>query len=649
MQDKRPFLRADLTSDTLNVDDMTGVLAGSPVSAKKQEAGADDTPSPPLLNIEITRAVNGLLNFQGDKVIVAQQTLDNVSLEVRLQDGSLTLKPVLTLAGGTINGQIEIEAHEDALHSVIQAKVDRVNLQNVLAKFQQENTATGIVNGRIDLAVSGRTVAELLASVAGKAAISMTDTSTDTEVTLQFATLDNSTKDAARVVHLEGGGRMRGQPVQLKGRLGSVHALHAGQQPYPVQVTVQLGETQAQLDGTIKHPRQFTGLDAKVAFKGPDPATLAALLPVALPHLPAYQFEGRLLQTEKRWTLQPFKGALGKSDISGLLVFDLGGERPLLRGDLRSQHLRIDELTAAMAQNEARATAKKKKSASAQGEARRAIPDVAFDPELLQRLDADLRFQGKDIRVSKLSLNDVSVTLHMDNGHLTLTPAGKLDGGTMRSTLEAHGQKKQLAGRIRTEIQRVDLNTVLSKFGLKREAFGKVDGHIDLTGQGQSLVTWLASSDGDVSLTMAGGQLHSLIIELVGLDVAETIAAAFAGKDSRVSIRCLLADFMVSDGRMQTQMLVVDTSDTKMLGEGFIDLGTEGLSLKLIPEAKDFSVFSAEAPLYLKGPLTDLSVSPKIGEVLLSLAAPIKIGEPGNVNCQELFQAARKQQERSQP
>jgi uncharacterized protein involved in outer membrane biogenesis len=305
-------------------------------------------------------------------------------------------------------------------------------------------------------------------------------------------------------------------------------------------------------------------------------------------------------------------------------------------------------MMATMAQNETAEVAQTQPPSSAQGEVRRVIADVPFAPKLLQQVNADLRFQGQNVRVSKLSLTNVAFAVHLENGHLKFTPQGALDGGTMRAVIEAHSrQEEQLAGRIQVDITQVDLNSVLSKFDLEHEAFGRVEGHIDLTGTGQSLATWLATANGDVSLTMAGGQLHGLFIELVGLDVGESIVAAFAGKEARVPIHCLLADFMVSDGRMQTQMLVFDTADTKILGEGFIDLGEELVFIKLIPEAKDFSLFSAEAPLYLKGPLTKISAGPKIGDVLLSLAMPIKIGKPANVDCQALFKAAQKQREPS--
>jgi hypothetical protein len=100
---------------------------------------------------------------------------------------------------------------------------------------------------------------------------------------------------------------------------------------------------------------------------------------------------------------------------------------------------------------------------------------------------------------------------------------------------------------------------------------------------------------------------------------------------------------------MQTQALLVDTSDTKIEGDGFIDIGEEVLNLKLIPRAKDFSLFSAEAPLYIKGTFSDIEASPKLGEVLLSLATPIKPGKQEDANCQELVTFVRQQGQKPKP
>ncbi len=367
-QDQRPFLRADLASNTFNVDNLISTLTDSQASAHQPEAEADTSSSGPLLDVEVTRAVNALLNFQGQHVIVAGQTLNNVSVVAELRDGHLTFKPTFALAGGSFAGQIDVKAQDDIFQSAIHADIDNVDVRQILASFNQEGTASGVVKGRIDLTVSGRTLSEMLTSVAGKVSLSMTDPGTDTDVAVNFATLESDTQEAARLVTLEGGGRMRGQPVQLKGRVGSLHAWHSGSQPYPVQATVRLGETQVQVDGTLRQPQQFSSFAGKVALQGPDPATLATFLPVPLPHLPPYKFTGQLERTEKSWKLTSFKSSLGHSDIAGTLALDFGGERPLLRGTLRSQHLRMDELMDTMAQNQTPDAAPQEKSPAAQGE-----------------------------------------------------------------------------------------------------------------------------------------------------------------------------------------------------------------------------------------------------------------------------------------
>lgn len=96
-------------------------------------------------------------------------------------------------------------------------------------------------------------------------------------------------------------------------------------------------------------------------------------------------------------------------------------------------------------------------------------------------------------------------------------------------------------------------------------------------------------------------------------------------------------------------MLLIDTTDTKVLGGGFIDLQAKVVALKLEPKAKDFSLFSVQAPLYISGPLTKLSAGPKLGEMLLSLSMPIKLGTPENADCQAVLEASQRRYQSSKP
>jgi uncharacterized protein involved in outer membrane biogenesis len=151
-----------------------------------------------------------------------------------------------------------------------------------------------------------------------------------------------------------------------------------------------------------------------------------------------------------------------------------------------------------------------------------------------------------------------------------------------------------------------------------------------------------------VLLSMREGQLGRVLIELVGLDVAETIQKALA-REKAYQLRCLVADFAVHNGRMETQMLLVDTTDTKVIGGGFIDLRAKMLGLKLEPKAKDFSLFSAQAPLYIAGPLAKPATGPKLGEMLRSLSMPIKLGTPEHADCQAVLEASQRRYQTSKP
>jgi uncharacterized protein involved in outer membrane biogenesis len=542
---------------------------------------------------------------------------------------------------------VEIEDREGPLQSAIQADIQHVNLEKILANLGKALPVAGVVQGDIDLAVSGRTLVQLLESIDGKASMTMTDEERNTHVTVKFATYTGTSKETERFVNMVGEGRMRGQPLHLKGRVGSLYALHAAQAPYPVRAELQLGETQARLDGTVRSPRQFTGLTANFALRGPNPATLSKLLPISLPHLPAYQVEGDLYHTGPTWTLKAFKGSVGKSDLKGELVLDTSVEPLSLQGELRSQRIQLDELTAGSRQPE---QADQNAPASAEeAKKKRAIPDITLDPDLLRRLNAELRFQGERILGIGLQLDDVSAALQIRDGELKLTPKFGLSGGTVDTRIEVVGRADPMKSAVETHVKGVDLSEVLREFVPTPAAFGELDGHIALNGTGSSLTAFLASSNGDVSWSMAGGRLDSFLTELVGLDLGEAIMVALTDQKDTVQLRCLIADFIVTQGNMQTQALLVDTSDTKIEGEGFIDLGEEVLDLKLIPQAKDFSLFSAEAPLYIKGTFSDMKASPKLGEVLLSLATPIKPGKQESANCQELVTFVRQQGQKPKP
>jgi uncharacterized protein involved in outer membrane biogenesis len=410
--------------------------------------------------------------------------------------------------------------------------------------------------------------------------------------------------------------------------------------------------------------------------QGSDPARLSAFLPIAIPSLPTYRLEGRLLHRGTTWTLKDFKALIGDSDLAGELSLNTDGNRLALHGDLRSQTFVVDELTG---------YAPEKKPGRVEPEKVQVPEKVqAKVQEHPQAIEVNMRFRSNKVIVAKVPLEQFSTDLQWYNDRLALTPTFHLAGGTVHAQAQVDTQSHPLHSTVHITMHQINLQQFLAWLELRPEdaaqpkatpksqetvkpettgkpeiakkpeaasklgTAGKLDGQIALTGTGLSLAEFLASANGNVLLSMQEGQLGRVLTELLGLDVAETIQKALA-RQKTYQLRCMVADFTVHDGRMETQMLLIDTTDTKVMGGGFIDLQANVVGLKLEPKAKDFSLFSVQTPLYISGPLSQLSAGPKLGEMLLSLSMPIKVGTPENADCQAVLEAAQRRYQSSKP
>jgi uncharacterized protein involved in outer membrane biogenesis len=171
------------------------------------------------------------------------------------------------------------------------------------------------------------------------------------------------------------------------------------------------------------------------------------------------------------------------------------------------------------------------------------------------------------------------------------------------------------------------------------EMAGKLDGRTRLTGLGNTWHEMLSGADGDIELVMSEGQVSGLLIELIGLDIAEALGL-YLGDDTQVPIRCLVADLAIEAGVVKSRTLLLDTTDTLITGTGQLDLATETIDLSLTPEPKDVSFLSLRSTVSVEGRLADLSVAPDLASIL-RLLPPIDLGTAENAPCAQMLERAR--------
>ncbi|MET0550403.1 MAG: AsmA family protein [Xanthomonas sp.] len=437
--------------------------------------------------------------------------------------------------------------------------------------------------------------------------------------------------DAAPPIAVSGDGRWRGNPFTLKGNTASPLELSESDHPFRVDLRGSAGSTRAHMRGTLTNPFQLRVFDLQLQLAGTDMAHLYPLLGIAIPSTPPYQLDGRLQRDGDRWRYQDFRGRAGDSDLAGTVQIDTAGQRPFLRADLRSQRLDFDDLAGFVGAPPRTgagetANAEQKAQAAKLAATDKVLPSTPYDLGKLRAMDADVRWKAQRINAPSLPLEDMDAHLKLDDGVLLLQPLNfGVAGGDIRSDIRMDARKPTLFTRAQVSIRRVQLGKLFPDGKLAKEAAGAIGGEIALAGSGNSIAQMLGTADGSVAVGMGKGRISNLVMELAGLDIAESLKYLLT-KDREIPVRCAFGDFAVQRGVMTSRGLAFDSTDTLLVGSGSIDLGQERLDLLLKAQPKDHSILALRSPLRVGGTFKSPSFRPDFKALGLRGAIAVALG-----------------------
>lgn len=456
------------------------------------------------------------------------------------------------------------------------------------------------------------------------------------------------------------GGSYNKAPITGGGKTGSILSLQNKAAVFPVQADLHIGKNAIAVEGTVTQPTTLTAIDLHLSLAGASMANLYPLTGVLLPDTPPFATKGRLLGAlgaagSGAWTYEKFTGTVGSSDLSGTLQYILQKPRPLLRGALVSNQLRLEDL-GPLIKADSNAD-KRKRGAVAVQPTSKALPIEQFTTDKWDALDADVKFTGrKIIRDAALPIQDVAAELHMKDKVLTLTPLEfGVAGGSLRSNIKLDGQAPTIRAQIKTSARGLKIRQLFPTLESMQASFGEVNADASLSGTGNSIAAMLASSNGEVKAAVSEGSVSKFILEAAGLNIPNAIFSKLFG-DKQVQLNCLASDFAVKAGVMQTRYFVMDTADAVVSVSGNINLARESMDLDVRPKTKGLRIISLRSPLYARGTfknpdigLNKGTLAAKAGGALVlgavaPLAALIPLINPGRteeIDCARLLAESR--------
>lgn len=451
----------------------------------------------------------------------------------------------------------------------------------------------------------------------------------DRDTDFQVAVRADPDADSAEGVTAKGNGKYRGESFKLEFQGNSPLDLLTPGDPYAMQLHVAAADTEATLKGQVFDPRALkaSDLNLELTLAGPDPARLYKLVDLPLPSLPPYRVTGQLIREGKGWKLSGFDGSVGDSDLHGDIALSYQGDRPMLNAKLRSESLDFDDLGTLVggspgtgAGETAAPEQQRRRGGSEQSD--RVLPQQEADLKQLRQIDADVQFQGDNVRAGKLPIDQVELHFILDQGKLRFDPLRfRAGGGNVDTQIVGDATGKQLDLKINGEFSKLNLQRLLADLDIANDSVGTIGGRAKLWMKGNSTAALLASTDGGVYLIMTGGRLDRVLVELAGLDIGEAILAKLGGGKQTIPINCGYADMQAKTGVLHLSDVIIDSTDTLFVADGTINLRTEQLDLQLIPKPKDVSLIAARSNLHIGGTLGDPKVRPGPATLLKGAAS----------------------------
>lgn len=467
----------------------------------------------------------------------------------------------------------------------------------------------------------------------------------------------------------EAEGRYAGQPVIARLKAGSLLSLREPGKPYPVELRVANGPTEAVLIGTVDDPLSFGGANVQLDFKGQNLADLFPLTGVPLPPTAPYHVAGKLDYHAPLIRFSEMTGTIGASDVSGDVAVDPSGlGRRQVSMNLRSNRLVLADLGGFIGAEPGKkagapagpaAREAKVQAGGAQPQAsssKRVLPDAPINLPRLNAADLDVRYQAKRIDSEQLPVDDLDAHLILEEGIVQLDPLNfGVSGGSVISTVALDGRRSPVRATASIDIRQLDLKRIL-EMATPVSGAGKIGGSARIDARGDSFAAMLGQGNGELKLFMSGGDLSALLVNLMGLDLGNSLISAL-GLPRRADLRCMVSDFALRQGTLDTRTMLVDTSEANIIGSGQVHFSDETLDYVLRTEPKRLNIGSVAAPIHIRGSFAEPMIRPDaaalgvrgtamvaLGTVLTPLAALIptlQLGLGEDNDCKALIAQAQ--------
>lgn len=420
-------------------------------------------------------------------------------------------------------------------------------------------------------------------------------------------------------------GSLENKPVTFRFSGGSILQLRETDEPYPVDLALDVGDTSVRAEGTVVEPVEMRGFDLAFSIEGPSLAEVFPIFGAPLPPTPPYRLSASLAHEGEVWRLNGMEGRVGDSDLAGTIALDQGGKVPFLKADLVSQKVDLKDLAGLVGGTP--------EGSDEPAQQEGVFPDRPIAADRLNAMNMNVRFDGQHVIAEDLPIDQLRFRIQVQDGRAEANPLSMaIAGGTVAGELALNGRQDVPSADADLAFENLDLKPFFADTQFMQQMGGRFFGHVYVLGVGHTMSEMAGTARGEGWFGIKDGSISGLLVEAAGLDVVEALALVI-GEDARIGLRCGRLDLQAAEGTVKVDNAVVDTTDSLLVAAGEVNLGQETFDMQIEARAKDFSLIDVAAPVRVYGELESPSFS--IGG--LDPLPFFEMGDQEDVDCNALL------------
>jgi uncharacterized protein involved in outer membrane biogenesis len=472
--DERPKIQGQLT---LPVLDLRPFMTGKPVSQ-------DQSPPQSLAQIyreiaDATFSLNDLNSADADLTLRVGQWLSlpgdvhDAMLQVKLDQGRLTVPVKATVANVILTGNARVDASVNPARFNLALGTHDSNLGNLaglLLGIPDVKGSLSLLDLRI--AAKGDNGSELMRSLDVRLNVKQGKLSYGNgagERPVKFV-LDEFTLvlPAGKALFGETQGELLDKKFSATLHGGSLTDI-LQQAQSPVDLDLKAGSAHAQIHAVLQPPAESSGSTANFELTAPHSSEIASWFGLQAGADVPIGFHGKFYSNKDSWHLADFALKMGHSDLSADVLQTHENKKSLIKLQLSSELVDVDELESLLPVNREKTPATSPAAVS--------LIDIPILPQGINLADADIVVRLKHIaNKSPLNVRDLSFDGHIRDGMMSASPfAANIAGNIFSGSILIDLRSQQPHSMLQLSADALDIGSILNKLGIAKNIDAGID------------------------------------------------------------------------------------------------------------------------------------------------------------------------------